>query len=507
MEIVDLWKPLPPMEDNKELIRRDLEKGLAPNLPYFIAGLDDVKKSISGYLSKIDSRFSYALISGRYGNGKTNLFKYLEYFFQQNEAYNIHVAHWRADVDKYDIVLFLLYIIQKRYSDALQAALRIAVERDKVKELCNSYRDSFSAIEEYVSKIVEKIADNDTIKTLIELGTGKLYDANSFNRLGLSKLTNYNRREILVFFLNVLAESDYYIIFCLDELEKIQEKSRARFQSFLTSYRELIDLSSYINGHLLLTAITDSVSQKYPLELYNPAFARRIENDKLDLKTVEGVAAIKQMAEELARVLGEELTSTSFDAIASAVNKKRKDINSTSELVRAVFVQLTKQDDQKTWEEMLASIGLKAAFDAKRKDILEEGALQRIYQKLFAPLTDYIKINSNSEKDYEVTIQRLQCVYSTETNRCYVFLFTSDIDANINRLRNVINEYPHADLLVFKPKELDITMGDLKERGIEQVKELIPYDPTELIALLELYLDNYENDALRDVVTVYTHQL
>lgn len=26
MEIVDLWKPLPPMEDNKELIRRDLEK-------------------------------------------------------------------------------------------------------------------------------------------------------------------------------------------------------------------------------------------------------------------------------------------------------------------------------------------------------------------------------------------------------------------------------------------------------------------------------------------------
>lgn len=50
-------------------------------------------------------------------------------------------------------------------------------------------------------------------------------------------------------------------------------------------------------------------------------------------------------------------------------------------------------------------------------------------------------------------------------------------------------------------------MGDLKERGIEQVKELIPYDPTELIALLELYLDNYENDALRDVVTVYTHQL
>ena len=62
-------------------------------------------------------------------------------------------------------------------------------------------------------------------------------------------------------------------------------------------------------------------------------------------------------------------------------------------------------------------------------------------------------------------------------------------------------------MYVFKPKELDINMDILKTEGLEQVKDLIPYDPIDLMALLELYMDNYENDALREVVSVYTHQL
>ena len=133
--------------------------------------------------------------------------------------------------------------------------------------------------------------------------------------------------------------------------------------------------------------------------------------------------------------------------------------------------------------------------------------LQRINQKLFAPLKDYLNIISNTDSDYEVKGQMLQCVYSTSTNRCYVFLFTDDIEANINRLKNVVKEYPKADLYVFKPKELDINMDMLKREGLEHVKDLIPYDPVDLMALLELYMDNYENDTLREIVTLYTYQL
>lgn len=507
MDIKELWSPLPPIEGKKNLIRQDLERGLAPNLPYFIAGLEDVKESISGYMSTIDSRFSYALIKGQYGNGKTNLFKYLEYFFQCHTEYHVSVAHWRADVDKYDIIMFLLYILQKNYSEDLQTALKIAVERNKVRELCNSFDDSFSTIEAYASKIVENIADEAKMKILIELGTGKQYDANAFNKIGIEKLTNYNRREVLVFFLNALAESGFYIVFCLDELEKIQEKSKARFQSYLTSFRELIDLSSYINGHLLLAAITDSVSNKYPLDLYNPAFSRRIDRNELELKPVENIDDIKLMAQELSRVLGDDAQSQSFDEIADAVRKKRKDINNTSDVVRELFVRLTKKSDLKTWEEMLVSAGLKAEFNEKRQDIVEDGVTLRTNQKFFAPVKDYINVISNDKSDYIVSGQTLQCVYSNATNRCYVFLFTDDIDANINRLRNVIKEYPGSDLLVFKPKELGINMGELKEKGLNQVKDLIPYDPIDMMALLELYLDDCENDTLREIVSSYTHQL
>ena len=45
----------------------------------------------------------------------------------------------------------------------------------------------------------------------------------------------------------------------------------------------------------------------------------------------------------------------------------------------------------------------------------------------------------------------------------------------------------------------------MKEEGLESVKNLIPYDPIDLMALLELYMEDYNNESLRDVVTAYTH--
>ena len=61
MDITQLWTPLNPIKENKEIIRQDLERGLAPNLPYFIVGLLDVKTTLGAALSTIDNHFSYAL--------------------------------------------------------------------------------------------------------------------------------------------------------------------------------------------------------------------------------------------------------------------------------------------------------------------------------------------------------------------------------------------------------------------------------------------------------------
>lgn len=507
MDITQLWTPLSPIPGNKELIKQDLERGLAPNLPYFIVGLEDVKSLLGGLIACVDTKFSYALIMGQYGNGKSNLMKYLKYYFENHIESNTKVAIWRADVDRYDIITFLLYIIQNEFSAELLHSLKTVATDGKTRELCDNYNGSFAAIQSFVEKIEEKIDSDEDLRVLISLGTGKLYDSNSFKNYKLPKLTDYNRREVLVFFLNVLAYTKHFVIFCIDELEKIQEKSRARFQSFLTTFRELIDLSSSIKGHMILGAVTDSVSGDHSFESYNPAFERRIKDYKFAIKAIDDVEEIKLMAQELVRVLGEKYELDSYDVVANEVYKKRSRYPHTSDIVRALFVQLTKQNDKKTWNDLLEEAKMTDAFNQKRQSLENLGILHRINQKLFAPLKDYLNIISNTENDYEVKGQMLQCVYSSATNRCYVFLFTDDIEANINRLKNVINEYPKANLYVFKPKELDINMDMLKEKGLERVKDLIPYDPIELMALLELYMDNYENEALREVVTLYTHQL
>lgn len=507
MDITQLWSPLEPIEANKELIKQDLERGLAPNLPYFVVGLDSVKSSLGSLIAKIDSHFSYALIWGQYGNGKSNIIKYLKYYFEKYSEYNTIVANWRADVDRYDVITFVLYIIQNEFSELLRISLKTVVADDKVLELCDNFNGSFSSIKSYVDKIVEKVDSDEDLQTLIALGTGKIYDSNSFKRFELTKLTDYNRREVLVFFLNALAYAHHYILFCLDELEKIQEKSKARFQNFLTTFRELIDLSSTINGHMILAAVTDSESGDHSFESYNPAFERRIKGYKYGVTAIKEVNEIKEMAKELVRVLGEEYQLESYDDIANTVYKSIRRLPHTSDVVRAVFEQLSKKTGSKSWETLLEEAKMKDEFDKKRKNLEVSGILLRVNQKFFAPLKDYINIISNSEKDYEVRSQMLQCVFSAATNRCYVFLFTDDIDANINRLRNVIKEYPGSDLIVFKPQELDINMGNLKDNGLEQVRDMIPYNPIDLMALLELYLDNYENEELREVISTYTHQL
>lgn len=507
MDTSQLWTALSPMEDNKEVIRQDLERGLAPNLPFFIVGLEEVKSALSTAISSIDCHFSYALIWGQYGNGKSNLMKYLKYFFLQHPECNTNVAIWRADVDRYDIITFLLYIIQNEYSADLLTSLKSVAADGKVNDLCDNYSGSFAAIQGFAEKIVEKKDSDEDLQTLISLGTGKLYDSNSFKKLDLTKLTDYNRREVLVFFLNALAYAKHYVIFCIDELEKIQEKSRARFQNLLTTFRELIDLSSSIKGHMVLGAVTESVSGNHSFESYNPAFERRIKNYTLELKAIDKAEEIKSMAEELVRILGDEYKLNSYDDVANEVYKNKRKYPHTSDVVRAVFAQLLKNASQKTWQDLLEDAKLTDAFMRKRQSLEDSGILLRINQKLFAPLKDYLNIISNTDSDYEVKGQMLQCVYSTARKRCYVFLFTDDIEANINRLKNVIKEYPKIDLIVFKPKELDINMYKLKKDGFDSVKDLIPYDPIDFMALLDLYMDNYENEALREVITLYTHQL
>lgn len=257
MKLETLWENLTPKKGNIDIIKKDLSVGIAPHLPFFIIGLDDVKNKLGGLISKIDESFQFCLIKGQYGNGKTNLLKYLEYFFEVYPEYNVHCETWRADVDKYDLNLFLLYILQQSYAEPLKKYIRES-SMEVIEKSCNEYRGAFSVLKKYVDVIVKCKDDEFALMELIQLGTGSKYDKRSFDKYGIDKFSDYNRHEVLVFFLNILALNNYFILFCLDELEKIEEKSRARFQSYLTSFRELIDLSGLIRGHMLICSITDA---------------------------------------------------------------------------------------------------------------------------------------------------------------------------------------------------------------------------------------------------------
>lgn len=504
MKLEKLWENLPPKKENIDIIKKDLSVGIAPHLPFFIIGLNDVKTKLSKYLSQIDASFQYCLIKGQYGNGKTNLLKYLEYFFELHPSYNVHCETWRADVDKYDLNLFLLYLLQQSHASFLKKFLKQSTDTI-LKTACNDYKDSFAAMQGYTNAILENKNNDDNLLELIQLGTGAKYDKRSFDKYKIDKFSDYNRHEVLVFFLNILAQNKYYILFCIDELEKIEEKSRARFQSYLTSFRELIDMAGLIHGHMLIASITDAGKwSSMPFEAYNPAFGRRINTSTHELKSISNSEEIKQLAESLCTILEEPCQDKNVDLIVSKIEKQH--LAHTNEIIISLYNNLTVKE-YKSWREKFKKSNLESQLADKIEAIKEEGGEIRIHTKFFAPLENYLSITSNNPDEYIIKAQMYQMVRATEKQKCYIFLFTNDYDTNISRIKNTQQLFPDDKLYIFKPEGLGISNSDLQDYGISNVENIIVYDPIELMALITLFIDDYDNEELKEAIIEYTKGL
>lgn len=332
MEIEKLWNKINPIETTVEQLKRDLQEGKVPELPYFIVDMNNAKKKIGTYIQSIDVAFQTCLITANYGNGKTNLLKYLKLFFSENKK--IKVVFLRVNADQYDLILFLLKIIQDNFFEELRSSiLKIKSDNYDISSLAYSFQDGFAAIREYTEKLFAE-QDEDKLSKLIYLGTGRLYTKNSFNEFALEQLTNFNRREILVLFLNILSANNTYIIFGIDEAEKIQEKSKPRFGHFLTSYRELYDLSSLIKGHLLITCFTDSSGRSsQSIEEVNPAFFRRIEDRIVELPMISNINDYKELAQNLNELFDTNKSSEDINKIVAII--KKKELNKNSDIVKA----------------------------------------------------------------------------------------------------------------------------------------------------------------------------
>ena len=413
----------------------------------------------------------------------------MEYYFEIHNDCQVHAEVWRADVDKYHLIRFILYIIQQRFAENVIRFIAASSE-DDLRRYSHNYEGSFAPIQNYVQFLYLHKDDSNALNSAIQLGTGKLSNKRDFARVGIEPLTDYNRHEVLAFFLNLLAANRFYLLICIDEMEKLQERSKTRFQNFLTSFRELIDLSSFVSGHMLMIAMTDSTGKTgVPLESYNPALARRVNQYVYSLDSIRK----REELFFLVNAMREALLVKEGDT-DEIVNKLRKNSYShTNEYVISAYQYLL-HPEKKSWKDYIKEGGLSDLLKKKYQELEEDEIRQNIHTKFFSPVETYCEMISQSLDDYTLKVQQYQCVRNNNQSHTFVFLFNNDVEANCNRVLNVYNMNPTDKLFVFKPESLDLTYDDLKERiNIDNI-EIVSYNPVELIALLELYQDEYENE-------------
>ena len=506
MELNNMWGNLIPQEEKIETIKADLKNGLAPNLPYFIVGLEKQKQAIEGHMNKMDQLFQYCILVGAYGNGKSNLMKYIEYYFILHPEYKVHAEMWRADTNMYDLFKFLLYILQSKYMEQLRCGL-ITLTYEVAQSCSNNYEGSFSAIKGYVEKILENVNDAEMLDVLIQMGTGNIYQKRKFDKFGIPFLTDYNRHEVLAFFLNVLAINNCYILFCIDEAEKIQEKSQARFQSFLTSFREVIDMNNIIKGHMIMVAMTEAAGEsgKMSLDAYNPAFSRRIAQYTYKLPKIEK-SDYGALIDGLLLLLNKNIDSETRNIVISKLEKSH--LAHTSDLVISAYSYLD-NIEYKTWRDYIEDAGLSEFMEKKKESLRDDDVMNHIHTKFFVPLSKYCEIVQESESDYLIKPQQYQSVYKSNhiPQETYIFLFTEDVESNMDRIRSNQSLYPQSELIIFKPAGLDFSTDMLQQNKIENVREVVSYEPVELMALISTYLDNYENEDVKNSLIAYMHGL
>lgn len=204
-EFIDLWGRQNVEKPRLDAIRRDWSEGKVPELPYLVIGQTKAKEHIGEKLSKIDgTRMETTVIQAQYGDGKTNILKYLELYFNIHDDLNIKMVYCRANPEQIDLCTFLMQHLEAScLTELVDQIVYLKDDPDfNIANLVNNFNDDFSLIKEYTEKLFDVDLTEDDIRNLIFLGTGRLYSKGSFAKYQLQKLTDFNRREVFVLFMN-----------------------------------------------------------------------------------------------------------------------------------------------------------------------------------------------------------------------------------------------------------------------------------------------------------------
>lgn len=502
MQINNLWDKLSQPSHALESFKKDVAEGKVPELPYYIVGQNDLKAKIHARIQTIDSdRMTTNLIVASYGNGKTNLLKYLQLFFNKaHTQYGIKVNYSRADAERTDIILFLLKIIQDNYLDVLIETIKeVKADATIISNLTNNFQNNFAEIKQYSDVLFNVDNINERITEIIYLGTGRLNNKRYFDKYQLDHLKDFNRREILVLFLNLLSLKNEYIIFAIDEVEKIREKSKIRFSHFLTSYRELVDLFSQIKGHYLLVAMTDSIDSSVISESNNALYTR-IKNDIIPVDALTK----KSDKIELIEYLNELFEKNEDAANIYSQLRKSSDTSNNRLIIQEISKLLHKEKTIKPLSQLLDENDLSKLYADTTDKLNKDDAFKNLHRKFFDPLEYYIEsIGIDS-----VGLNKQERVLIDESvEKVHYFIFNSyleDFENERNKILKLINENPSKNVVVYCPEKLDLSNSIL---NIEDNIKLIDYVPEELFTILEMYRENFElQPVLNDIISNYTQQ-
>ena len=497
-----LWDELTIIEQQKmDVIRKDWTEGKVPDLPFVIIDQQGLKQHIGEKLQTIDGeRMTTTVVKAQYGDGKTNVLKYLSLYFETHADLGVHLLYCRADVDQTDISLFLLQHLQNNSVDALINGVKSfrEVEGFNLGTLANDFKDDFSSIREYTEKLFNLEQDDETVRNLIYLGTGRLYSIGAFQKYGLSKLTDFNRKEVLVLFLNILARTGYRVVFAIDELEKIYDKSTRRMAYFFNSYRELVDLFNKIHGHYLITTMTQAID----IALLSQPLWGRIEQDVVEVSKISKKEDLADMVKLMARLLNVEVGDAKVDDVVSTV--LRKNVDSNRFAIRAIAEALHEKELLSLDEEIKKDAEVAELYQ-KIYTAEKEHGFKNLSQILFDPLQYYLEALGYENVDDNLSRRDNQAFVDPVSKRAFFFLFNDDSKIK-GRVQTYMEERGIKRFVIFVPNELTVTHAMFDMESVEV--KLIDYDPKQLFVLLDAYRKNFDmQDKLFRLIGIATQNV
>ena len=501
MTIENLFERLPLPQRDLSSYKKDIAEGKVPELPFYIIGQDKFKEIVKAKLEQIDSeRMVTNLILADYGNGKTNMLKYLRLFFKTYPEHGIEVQYTRADSERTDLIIFLLKIVQDQYlQDIIELIIEKRTDPGNINIFAKNFEGNFREIRGYCEALFKPENTAEEIQEFLFLGTGRLSNKRFFDKKGLEQIRDFNRREILAFLLNILSSGSKYIVFAVDEIEKILEKSKIRFNHFLTSYRELVDLFNQVDGHYLLVSGTLG-SGEAEIGVANGALYSRIKGDIIQIEPLTSKEEIIALIEYLNDLFG---TGKDVNDVFVLYNKKKQD--STRYAIQEISKILHTDEPTESLTESLTRLGLTDDYVATEQRLDADEAYKNVHRKFFDPLVYYLEsfdLGDRVNKQERIFIDTLN-------ERQLYFIFSNyieDFSNEMNKILRIQNEYPDYSLVVFAPEKLELTRTKL-ELNDEHLIEIVDFEPRELMTLLEMYRENYDlQPKVSEIISLYTKE-